>query len=73
MKTLRMIVKRGFIKRAEMTARSQGKTLNQAICEWLESYATVRGSVREYDKLMKRLRRYVRSNGPYTRNEMNER
>jgi hypothetical protein len=73
MKTLRVTVKRGLNKRAEMTARSQGKTLNQAISEWLESYAPIPGSAREYDQLMKRLRRYVRVSGPYTRDEMNER
>jgi hypothetical protein len=72
METLRVIVKQSLIKRAEMTARSEGKTLNQAICEWLESYATARGSVREYKRLMKRLR-HVRPGRRFTREEMNER
>jgi hypothetical protein len=62
-----------LIKRARKTAQSLGKTLEEAIIEWLESYARKEVSAREYDTLMKRLRRTVRTAGPYTRDEMNER
>jgi hypothetical protein len=62
-----------LIKRARKTARFLGKTLEEAMLEWLESYAWKDVSAREYDALMKRLRRTVRSDGPYTRDEMNER
>ena len=41
--------------------------------EWLESYPRKKVSAREYDALMMRLRRTVRSAGPYTRDEKNER
>ena len=50
-----------------------GKKLEEAMLEWLESYAWKKASAREYDALMKRLRRTVRTAGPYTRDEMNER
>jgi len=62
-----------LIKRARKTARSLGKTLEEAIIEWLESYAGKEVSAREYDTLMKRQRRTVRTAGPYSRDEMNER
>jgi hypothetical protein len=62
-----------LIKRARQVARSQGKTLNEAIREWLVQFTQQAGRAEEYDALMKRLRRTVRTNGPYTRDEMNER
>ena len=62
-----------LIKRARKTAESLGKTLEGTIIEWLELYARKEVSARKYDSLMKRLRRTVRADGPYTRDEMNER
>jgi hypothetical protein len=62
-----------FVKEARMTAKSLGKTLEEAILEWLESYPRKKVSAREYDALMNRLRRTVRTAGPYTRDEMNDR
>jgi hypothetical protein len=50
-----------------------GKTLEEVIFEWLESYARKEVSAEEYDAAMMRLRKTVRSAGPYTRDEMNER
>jgi len=47
--------------------------LNEAIREWLVQFTQQAGRAEEYDALMKRLRRTVRTNGPYTRDEMNER
>ena len=41
--------------------------------EWLKSYPRKKVSPREFDALMKRLRRTVLLAGPYTRNKMNER
>jgi len=73
MKKITISVSEDLIKRARKTARSLGKTLEEAIIEWLESYARKEVSAREYDTLMKRLRRTVRTAGPYTRDEMNER
>jgi hypothetical protein len=62
-----------LIKRARKVARSQGKTLNEAIREWLVQFTQQADKAEEYDSLMKRLRRTVRTAGPYTRDEMNER
>jgi hypothetical protein len=53
-------------------ARSQHKTLNAAFREWLEQYAAKPGGGAAVDALMRRLK-HVRSAGPYTRDEMNER
>jgi len=73
MKKITISANEDLIERARRTARFLGKTLEEAMLEWLESYARKDVSAREYDALMKRLRRTVRSAGPYTRDEMNER
>jgi hypothetical protein len=62
-----------LVREARRTAKSDGKTLEEVILEWLKSYPRGKGSAREYHALMKRLRRTVRSASPYTRDEMNER
>lgn len=51
----------------------QKRTLNDAFREWLVQFTQRAGTAEEYDALMKRLRRTVRSDGPYTRDQMNER
>jgi hypothetical protein len=73
MKKITISANDDLVKKARMIARSLGKTLEEAILEWLESYPRKKVSAREYDALMKRLRRTVRTAGPYTRDEMNER
>ena len=73
MKNITISADENLIRRARRTARFLGKTLEEATLEWLESYAWKNASAREYDALMMRLRRTVRSDGPYTRDEMNER
>lgn len=62
-----------LIERARRIARSQKNTLNDAFREWLIQFIQQAGKAQEFDALMKRLRRHVRSSGPYTRDEMNER
>jgi hypothetical protein len=62
-----------LIERARLVARSQKKTLNAAFREWLVQFTQQAISAEEFDSLMKRLRRHVRSAGPYTRDEMNGR
>jgi hypothetical protein len=62
-----------LVREARRTAKSEGKTLEDVILEWLKTYPRKKASAREYDTLMKRLRRTVRTDGPYTRDEMNER
>lgn len=73
MKNITLSADEHLIERARHTAQSQHKTLNAAFREWLEDYVAKSGSLAEYDQLMERLRRRVRSSGPYTRDEMNER
>jgi hypothetical protein len=73
MKNITISADENLIRRARQTARFLGKTLEEAMFEWLESYAWKNVSARKYDALMKRLRRTVRSAGPYTRDEMNKR
>lgn len=61
-----------LIEKARQIARSEHKTLNAAFREWLEDYTSRRGDAAAYRALMKRLR-HINSNGPYTRDELNER
>jgi len=61
-----------LIEQARQVARSRRTTLNAAFRVWLEQYsAQGRGSA-AIDSLMRRLQ-HIRSSGPYTRDEMNER
>jgi len=73
MKKITISVNDDLARKARRTAKSDGKTLEEVILEWLQSYPRKKVSAREYDTLMKRLRRTVRTAGPYTRDEMNER
>jgi hypothetical protein len=61
-----------LIEQARLVARARHKTLNVAFREWLEQYAAQAGGGAAVDALMRRLK-HVRSAGPYTRDEMNER
>jgi len=61
-----------LIEQARLVARSRHKTLNVAFREWLEQYVGQTGNAAAVDALMRRLK-HVRSAGPYTRDEMNER
>ncbi len=72
MKNITLSADEALIEQARLVARAQHKTLNAAFREWLEQYATQAGGGAAADALMRRLR-HVRSAGPYTRDEMNER
>jgi hypothetical protein len=72
MKNVTLSADENLIEQARLVARSQHKTLNAAFREWLEKYAAQAGDGAAVDALMRRLR-HVRSAGPYTRDEMNER
>lgn len=61
-----------LIESARLLARSQNTTLNAVFREWLQTYTAQSGNDQEYRALMRRLR-HIRSGGPYTRDEMNER
>jgi hypothetical protein len=72
MKNITLSADETLIEQARLVARTQHKTLNAAFREWLEQYAAQAGGGAAVDALMRRLR-HVRSGGPYTRDEMNER
>jgi hypothetical protein len=73
MKNITLSADEGLIEQARQIARAQKRTLNEAFREWLLQFTQQSGKAEEYQALMKRLRDRVRSNGPYTRDEMNER
>ena len=73
MKKITFSADENVIEQARKIARSQNRTLNAAFREWLVQFTQQAGRAQEYDALLKRLRRHVRSDGPYTRDEMNRR
>lgn len=79
MREISFIVEESLIDRANIVARFEGKTLEAAFREWLESYASRCPTVEpdnptkeEIEALCGRLR-YVRAGRKFTRDEMNER
>jgi len=72
MKNITLSADESLIEQARLVARSRHTTLNVAFREWLEQYAAQAGAGAAVDALMRRLK-HVRSSGPYTRDEMNER
>jgi hypothetical protein len=72
MKNVTLSADENLIEQARLVARTQHKTLNAAFREWLQQYAAQAGGGAAVDALMRRLR-HVRSAGPYTREQMNER
>ena len=73
MKNITLSADESLIERARQVAREQKRTLNDAFREWLMQFTRQSGSVEEANALIDELRKTVRSNGPYTRDEMNER
>ncbi len=72
MKNITLSAEESLIEQARLVAKARHQTLNAAFREWLEQYAAREGAGSAVDALMRRLR-HVRSSGPYTRDEMNER
>jgi hypothetical protein len=72
MKNITLSADESLIEQARLTAQARRTTLNAAFREWLEQYASQAGGGAAIEALMSRLR-HVRSSGPYTREEMNER
>jgi hypothetical protein len=72
MKNVTLRADENLIEQARLIARLQHKTLNAAFQEWLQQYAAQARGGAAVDALMRRLR-HVRSAGPLTRDEMNER
>jgi hypothetical protein len=71
-KNITLSAEEALIEQARLVAQAQHKTLNAAFREWLAQYASQAGGGAAVDALMRRLK-HVRSSGPYTRDEMNER
>ncbi len=71
MKNITLSADAGLIEKARAVAKSENTTLNAAFREWLASYSR-KGAVRAHEELMERLK-HIKSHGPYTRDEMNER
>jgi hypothetical protein len=72
MRNITLSAEETLIEQARLVAQTRHTTLNAAFREWLEQYAAQAGGGAAVDALMRRLR-HVRSSGPYTRDEMNER
>jgi len=72
MKNITLSADETLIEQARLVAQTRHTTLNAAFREWLEQYAAHAGGGAAVDALMRRLR-HVRSSGPYTRDELNER
>ena len=71
-KNITLSADENLIEQARLVAQGRHTTLNEAFREWLEQYAAQSGGGAAVDALMRRLE-HVRSSGPYTRHEMNER
>ena len=72
MKNITLSADEELIEAARNEAREKHTTLNQMFRGWLEEIAKQRDRERNVDELMQRLS-YVRSGGPFTREDMNER
>jgi len=72
MKNVTLSADENLIEQARLVAQARRTTLNAAFRQWLEQYAAQSGSGEAIASLMRRLK-HVRSSGPYTRDEMNER
>ncbi len=72
MKNITLSAQDALIKQARLVAQSRCTTLNAAFREWLKHYAAESGSGADVQALMSCLR-HVKSSGPYSRDELNER
>jgi len=72
MKNVTLSADEALIEQARLIARARRTTLNQAFRDWLGQYAVQSGEGAAVDGLLCRLQ-HVRSAGPYSRDDMNER
>ena len=72
MKNITLSAEESLIEQARVAARAQKTTLNQLFRQWLGELAGKQERERQLTILMNRLD-YVRSGGPFSREEMNER
>jgi hypothetical protein len=62
-----------LIEEARQRARRENTTLNEQFRRWLEDYVGRRERVERAMRTIDELRKTVRTHGPYTREELNER
>ena len=72
MQNITFRVEEKLIEQAQVVARARKTALNEAFREWLQQYVSRTGDGAAVDVLTRRFKP-VRSAGPYTRDEMNER
>ncbi|MGC2450083.1 MAG: hypothetical protein WA477_20705 [Candidatus Sulfotelmatobacter sp.] len=72
MKNVTLSADENLIEQARLVAQARHTTLNAAFREWLEQYAAQAGGGAAIEALMHRLR-HIKSSGPYSRDQMNER
>jgi len=72
MKNITLSADAGLIEEARAAARAQQTSLNQLFRDWLVELAARKERAEQVGALLERLD-YVRSGGPFTREEMNER
>ena len=71
MKNITLRADERLINQAHLVAKARHTMLNAMFREWLEQFAAKSGDVKEFDALMKRLKR-VDSGRRFSRDEMNE-
>jgi len=72
MREITLTADEALIERANERAKREQKSLNEVFQQWLEQYAPEPPARIPYEEVMRRLA-HIRSAGPYTRDEMNER
>jgi 3-phosphoglycerate kinase len=71
METITLTADRSALETAQRVAEEQHTTRDAVLSEWLHRSAGAE-RVRRFDDVMEKLK-YVKTGGPYTRDEMNER
>lgn len=71
-KNITLSADESLIEEARNVAKAKHTTVNAAFREWLAEFTGRSHRAHEFDDLMASLK-HIRSNGPYTREEMNER
>ena len=61
-----------LVEQARRKAEREGTTLNALFRQWLRRYVQQERAVERFDELMRQFS-HVRTGGPFTRDEMNER
>jgi hypothetical protein len=75
MREITLSADEALLERASERAKREEKTLNEAFQQWLEQYAGRPRPImtpEQYEEFMCRFS-HIRPDGPYTRDEMNER